>query len=270
MRTRAEQASSDASESVSKIIADVRARGDEAVKYYTEIFDGVKLSSFWLEKDEIQAAASRLDAALLGAMERAAENIRAFHEKQRKRGWAEFSDGGFMGQRIVPLQRVGVYAPGGTAAYPSTVLMACIPAKVAGVEEIIVATPPKTDESGKIKLNDAVLAAAYIAGVDRVLMVGGAQAVAALAYGTESIPRVDKIAGPGNIYVAEAKACLGCGGHRHDCRAERVLVIADETANPRYVAADLLAGSTTRSPRGARNGIPPVCRGCEGTAFVPA
>lgn len=242
LRTRAEQASSDASESVSKIIADVRARGDEAVKHYTEIFDGVKLSSFWLEKDEIQAAASRLDAALLGAMERAAENIRAFHEKQRKRGWAEFSDGGFMGQRIVPLQRVGVYAPGGTAAYPSTVLMACIPAKVAGVEEIIVATPPKTDESGKIKLNDAVLAAAYIAGVDRVLMVGGAQAVAALAYGTESIPRVDKIAGPGNIYVAEAKR-LVWGAVDIDMIAgpSEVLVIADETANPRYVAADLLS-----------------------------
>ncbi len=242
LRSRAEQASVDAVASVSAIIADVRVRGDEALAYYTEKFDGVKLTSFWLEKDEIDAAKSRLDPALLGAMERAAENIRAFHEKQKERGWAEFSDGRFMGQRILPLRRVGVYAPGGTAAYPSTVLMTCIPAGVAGVEEIVLATPPKTNEKGRLMINDAVLAAASIAGVDRVLTVGGAQAIAALAYGTESVTRVDKIAGPGNIYVAEAKR-LVWGAVDIDMIAgpSEVLVIADETANPRFIAADLLS-----------------------------
>lgn len=242
LRSRAEQASADAVASVSAIIADVRARGDDALAYYTKKFDGVKLTSFWLEKDEINAAKSRLDPALFGAMERAAQNIRAFHEKQKERGWAEFSDGRFMGQRILPLRRAGVYAPGGTAAYPSTVLMTCIPASVAGVEEIVLATPPKIDENGRLKLSDAVLAAASIAGVDRVLTVGGAQAIAALAYGTESVPRVDKIAGPGNIYVAEAKK-LVWGAVDIDMIAgpSEVLVIADETANPRFIAADLLS-----------------------------
>lgn len=242
LRSRSEEASADASAAVSAIIADVRSRGDEAVRYYTEKFDGVKLESMWLDKSELEAAKSRIDPALLGAMERAAENIRAFHEKQLERGWAEFSDGRFMGQRIIPLRRVGVYAPGGTAAYPSTVLMTCIPAKVAGVEEVILATPPKTNESGKLKLNDVVLAAAAIAGVDRVLTVGGAQAIAALAYGTESIPRVDKIAGPGNIYVTEAKR-LVWGAVDIDMIAgpSEVLVIADESANPKYIAADLLS-----------------------------
>lgn len=242
LRSRAEQASADATAAVSEIIADVRARGDEALAYYTGKFDGVKLTSFWLGKDEIDAAKSRLDPALLGAMERSAENIFTFHEKQKARGWAEFSDGRFMGQRILPLRRVGVYAPGGTAAYPSTVLMTCIPAKVAGVEEIVLATPPKIDENGRLKLNDAVLAAASIAGVDRVLTVGGAQAIAALAYGTESVPRVDKIAGPGNIYVAEAKR-LVWGAVDIDMIAgpSEVLVIADGTADPRYIAADLLS-----------------------------
>lgn len=242
LRSRAGEAAAEASESVKKIIADVRASGDDAVRYYTEKFDGVKGAPFWLDKCEIEAAARRVDEGLLCAMRRAAENIRTFHERQRERGWAEFSAGKYMGQRIVPLKRVGVYAPGGTAAYPSTVLMTAIPAKVAGVEEIILATPPKVSEDGKIMPADAVLCAAWIAGVDRVLLAGGAQAVAALAYGTESIPRVDKIVGPGNIYVAEAKRQVW-GAVDIDMIAgpSEVLVIADESANPRFAAADLLS-----------------------------
>jgi histidinol dehydrogenase len=242
LRARAEGDAVGAAAAVAPIIADVRARGDKALAEYTEKFDKVRLTSLYLDRAEIIAAKTRLEPALLAAMQRAAANIRAFHEKQKERGWAEFFDGKLMGQRILPLRRVGVYVPGGTAAYPSTVLMNCIPAKVAGVEEIVLATPPKLRADGTVSVNDAVLAAAALAGVDRILTVGGAQAIAALAYGTESVTRVDKIAGPGNIYVAAAKK-LVWGAVDIDMVAgpSEVLVIADETANPRFVAADLLS-----------------------------
>ncbi len=241
LRACAEGDASAAEAAVAPIIAGVRARGDAALIDYTEKFDRVKLSSFYLGRDEMSAAAGRLDPALKGAMERAAANIRAFHEKQLERGWSNFADGKVMGQRVLPLRRVGVYVPGGSAAYPSTVLMNCIPARVAGVDELVIATPPKLAD-GKVTVSDAVLYAALLAGVDSILTVGGAQAIAALAYGTESVRRVDKIAGPGNIYVATAKR-LVWGAVDIDMVAgpSEILIIADGSANPRYVAADMLS-----------------------------
>ena len=224
---------------VAAIIADVRASGDAALKKYSEKFDGVKLESLEVTVAEFDEAMNKVDAKFIEILEKAAKNIRRFHAAQKREDYIiPAENGAILGQRIIPIEKVGMYVPGGTAAYPSTVLMDCIPAKIAGCEEIVMVTPPGRDG----KVNPDVLAAAKIAGVDRVFKVGGAQAIAALAYGTESIPRVYKIVGPGNAFVAEAKKQV-FGQVSIDMIAgpSEILVIADSTANPRNVAADLLS-----------------------------
>ena len=224
---------------VAAIIADVRESGDAALKKYGEKFDGVKLESLEVTVAEFDEAMNKVDAKFIEILEKAAKNIRRFHAAQKREDYIiPAENGALLGQRIIPIEKVGMYVPGGTAAYPSTVLMDCIPAKIAGCEEIVMVTPPGRDG----KVNPDVLAAAKIAGVDRVFKVGGAQAIAALAYGTESIPRVYKIVGPGNAFVAEAKKQV-FGQVSIDMIAgpSEILVIADSTANPRNVAADLLS-----------------------------
>lgn len=226
---------------VQEIVNDVRERGDAALFEYTEKFDRVVLDkdSVVVTEEEFADAYCKIDPELIGVIRRAIENIRAFHEGQKKNSWFTApKDGVFLGQRVTPLKRVGVYVPGGKAAYPSSVLMNVIPAKVAGVDEIIMCTPPGKDG----KVYEGTLVAAKEAGIDRVYKVGGAQAVAAMAYGTESIPKTDKIVGPGNIYVALAKRAV-YGNVSIDSIAgpSEILVLADKTANPRYVAADLLS-----------------------------
>ncbi|HOJ47860.1 MAG TPA: histidinol dehydrogenase [Bacillota bacterium] len=222
---------------VDAIIADVRKRGDEALIDYTKKFDKVKLNHLKVTEREIEEAYRNV-GGFLDILKEAAENIRAFHANQKRSGFEITKEGVVLGQKVMPLKRVGVYVPGGTASYPSTVLMNAIPAKIAGVEEIILVTPP--DRNGRVP--DAILAAAKIAGVNAVFKVGGAQAVAALAYGTESIPMVDKIVGPGNIYVATAKKKV-FGQVAIDMIAgpSEILCIADSTADPRCVAADMLS-----------------------------
>lgn len=222
---------------VDAIIANVRKRGDEALIDYTEKFDKVKLNHLKVTEREIEEAYRNV-GGFLDILKEAAENIRAFHANQKRSGFEITKEGVVLGQKVMPLKRVGVYVPGGTASYPSTVLMNAIPAKIAGVEEIILVTPP--DRNGRVP--DAILAAAKIAGVNAVFKVGGAQAVAALAYGTESIPMVDKIVGPGNIYVATAKKKV-FGQVAIDMIAgpSEILCIADSTADPRCVAADMLS-----------------------------
>ena len=188
-------------QAVAEIIAEVRRRGDDALRAYSEKFDRVQLDTFEVSEAEKAAARAAVSPELLAVMERAAENIRAYHEKQLRSSYMlTGEDGIVLGQRVIPLKRVGVYVPGGTASYPSTVLMDCIPAKLAGVGELIMVSPAT---GGAI--SPVILAAAQLAGVDRIFKLGGAQAIAALAYGTESVPRVDKIVGPGSAYVAEAK-----------------------------------------------------------------
>ncbi|MEA2641283.1 MAG: histidinol dehydrogenase [Chloroflexota bacterium] len=223
---------------VDRIMADVRAEGDAAVRRYTRAFDGVELEDYAVAGHEIDAALESLDPEMRWALEQAAERVRAFHERSRRNSWLDHADGGALGQLIVPIERVGVYAPGGRAAYPSTVIMAAVPARVAGVREVILTTPAGRDG----QLNSAVLAAARIAGVDRVYRVGGAQAIAALAFGTESIPKVDKIVGPGNIFVVLAKqAVAGLVGIDGLPGPTETVVVADESANPVWIAADMLA-----------------------------
>ena len=226
---------------VSDIIDDVRSRRDEALFDYTARFDGIQLTkeTVRVTKEEIQEAYARLDPGFLEVLHRAAGNIRTFHEKQKRTSWFDTRpDGSILGQRITPLATVGVYVPGGKAAYPSSVLMNVIPAKVAGVDRIVMTTPPGKDG----RVYEGTLAAAAIAGVDEIYKAGGAQAVAALAFGTESIPKVDKIVGPGNIYVALAKkAVYGYVSIHSVAGPSEILVLADEPANPRYVAADLLS-----------------------------
>ena len=226
---------------VAQIIQDVREKGDEALFSYTEQFDRCRLSkeSIRVTPEEIEEACASCDAAFLTAMERSAANIRAFHEKQKRNGWFETRpDGTILGMRILPIASAGVYVPGGKAAYPSSVLMNVLPAKAAGVERIIMCTPPGADG----KVNPGTLAAAKIAGVDEIYKAGGAQAIAAMAFGTESVPKVDKITGPGNIFVALAKkACFGHVSIDSVAGPSEILVIADESANPRYIAADLLS-----------------------------
>ena len=224
---------------VEAIIADVRKNRDSALFAYTEKFDGAKLSSLRVSEKEIEAAVESVDPQLLEVMSEAAQNIADYHEKQIRHDYSMMEkDGVVLGQRVLPLERVGVYVPGGTAAYPSTVLMDTVPARLAGVKEIIMVTPPGKD--GRISPN--ILAAAYIAGVSRIYKVGGAQAIAALAYGTESIPAVDKIVGPGNAYVAEAKKqVFGQVGIDMVAGPSEVLIIADGKSDPRFVAADLLS-----------------------------
>ena len=224
---------------VADIIADVRARGDAALYEYCEKFDKVKLDALEVSPEEFDAATRAVEPAFLEVLETAAANIRAFHEKQVRNSFILTGDNGVvMGQKVTPLDRVGLYVPGGTAAYPSSVLMDSIPAKIAGCGEIIIVTPPARDGS----VNPAILAAAKVAGVDRVFKVGGAQAVAALAYGTASVPCVDKIVGPGNAFVTEAKKQV-FGRVAIDMTAgpSEILVVADGKSDPREIAADLLS-----------------------------
>ena len=226
---------------VRRILEEVRARGDEAVLDYTEQFDGIRMnaSDLPVTDSEIEKAYRNVAPELIEVIRKALVNIRAFHEKQKRNSWITTSeDGTMLGVRYLPVERAGVYVPGGKAAYPSSVLMNIVPAKVAGVQEIIMTTPCGKDGS----VNPAVLVAAKEAGADRIFKAGGAQAVAALAYGTETIPRVDKIVGPGNIYVALAKkAVFGSVSIDSVAGPSEILVLADETANPRFVAADLLS-----------------------------
>ena len=223
---------------VTGIIAEVRARGDQALFEYTARFDKALLNSLEVSAEEIDEAFAAVDPEFLDILREAAANIRAFHEKQVRNSFVLNRDGVVMGQKVTPIERVGLYVPGGTAAYPSTVLMDSIPAKIAGCETIVITTPPGPDG----KVNPVILAAAKIAGVDRIFKMGGAQAVAALAYGTESVPKVDKIVGPGNAFVAEAKKQV-FGKVAIDMIAgpSEILVVADATADPRHVAADLLS-----------------------------
>ncbi len=226
---------------VSDIINNVRENRDKALFEYTSKFDHFDLTSDTIKvtREEIEEAYSALDDKFIEVIKKSAENIRVFHEKQKRNTWIDTKeDGSILGQRIIPIEISGVYVPGGKAAYPSSVLMNVVPAKVAGVEKIVMCTPPS--KGGKV--NPGTLVAADIAGVTEVYKVGGAQAIAAMAFGTESIPKVDKITGPGNIFVALAKkACFGYVSIDSIAGPSEILVIADETANPRYVAADLLS-----------------------------
>lgn len=226
---------------VTTILERVKAEKDQALFDYTEQFDGARLNAdtIAVTEKEIADAYEQVDASLIEIIRKAKENIRIYHEKQKQYSWFDSKpDGTMLGQKVTALQRVGVYVPGGKAVYPSSVLMNVIPAKVAGVEEIVMVTPPGKDG----RVNPNTLVAAHEAGVDVIYKVGGAQAIAALAYGTESIPKVDKIVGPGNIYVALAKkAVYGHVSIDSIAGPSEILVIADETANPRYVAADLLS-----------------------------
>lgn len=224
---------------VTEIISNVRKNGDQALLDYAAQFDRVQLTSLEVTKEEIADAAASVEAEFLAILQRAAENIRAFHRQQLRTGFIMTEKPGVvMGQRIMPIENVGIYVPGGTAAYPSTVLMNTIPAKLAGCSQIVMVTPPGKD--GHVPA--AILAAASIAGVDRVFKVGGAQAVAALAYGTESVPKVDKIVGPGNAYVAEAKRqVFGVVAIDMIAGPSEILVIADGNCDPRVIAADLLS-----------------------------
>ena len=224
---------------VSDIIANVIQNGDKAIYEYALKFDKAELSCLEVSEAEIEEAFSLVDKDFVAVMEEAAVNIRAFHEKQVRSSFIiSEKDGVVIGQKVMPIEKVGLYVPGGTASYPSTVLMDSIPAKIAGCREIVMVTPPKADG----KVNPVILAAARVAGVDRIFKVGGAQAIAALAYGTESIPKVDKIVGPGNIFVALAKrAVYGYVSIDSIAGPSEILILADETANPRFVAADLLS-----------------------------
>lgn len=229
-----------AAEIVGRIVGEVRAEGDAAVKRYTKLIDGADLADgLWATEAEFAAAEADCDPAVVSSLQKAADNIRRYHEEQKPKSWlTQRAHGSMLGQLCLPLERVGVYVPGGTAAYPSSVLMNAIPAAVAGVQEIVMAAPPGKDG----RLNSYVLAAARIAGVRKVLKVGGAQAIAALAFGTESVPRVDKITGPGNLFVTLAKKAVY--GHCDiDMLAgpSEILIVADKTADPVYLAADMLS-----------------------------
>ncbi|MDO4452980.1 MAG: histidinol dehydrogenase [Eubacteriales bacterium] len=227
--------------SVQKIIEDVKVKKDEAVFEYTKKFDGVEITenTVLVTEEEIAEAYEKVDPSLLDVIRKAAVNIRIYHEKQRQYSWFDSQpDGSLLGQKVTPLKRIGVYVPGGKAVYPSSVLMNIIPAKVAGVGQIIMTTPPGKDG----KVNPSTLVAAKEAGADAIYKAGGAQAIAALAFGTESIPKVDKIVGPGNIYVALAKkAVYGYVNIDSIAGPSEILVLADESAKPKYVAADLLS-----------------------------
>ncbi|MEQ8154280.1 MAG: histidinol dehydrogenase [Clostridiaceae bacterium] len=239
LKSREVKESKEILESVEEILSKIKKEGDRALQYFTEKFDGIKLESLKVSETEMQEALSVVEPEFMVSLEKAKENIRIFHEKQKTNSWIQTGETGvFMGQRVLPLERVGVYVPGGTAAYPSSVLMNVIPAKVAGVSKVVMVTPPSKDG----KVNPYILAAAKIAEVDEIYKVGGAQGVGALAYGTETIKPVDKIVGPGNIYVATAKK-LVFGNVDIDMIAgpSEILVIADEKAKKEYVAADMLS-----------------------------
>ena len=232
------KSSMDVSGLVSDIIANVRKNDDSALFEYCEKFDGARLEQLEVSSQEIEEAFSSVEPEFVRILKKAAENIRNFHSKQVRNSFILDEDGVVMGQKVIPIEKVGLYVPGGTAAYPSTVLMDSIPAKIAGCKEIVMVTPP--NKEGKVA--PVILAAAKIAGVDRIFKVGGAQAVAALAYGTKSIPRVDKIVGPGNAFVAEAKRQV-FGRVAIDMIAgpSEILIVADETCSAKIVAADMLS-----------------------------
>ncbi|MBQ3491597.1 MAG: histidinol dehydrogenase [Oscillospiraceae bacterium] len=224
---------------VSDIIADVRNNGDKALFAYCEKFDRAKLDALQVTAEEIDAAVAAVEPRFLEILRRAAANIRKFHSQQVRRSFMINNETGIvMGQKIIPIDRAGLYVPGGTAAYPSTVLMDSIPAKIAGCREVVMVTPPSADGT----INPVILAAAKIAGIDKIYKVGGAQAIAALAYGTESIPKVDKIVGPGNAFVAEAKKqVFGAVSIDMIAGPSEILIVADGKTNPRHAAADLLS-----------------------------
>lgn len=228
-------------ERVNQILAKIKEEKDQALFAYTEAFDKVRITkdTIRVSDEEIEEAYGLVDPALIQVIRKSLENIRAYHERQRQNSWFTSSEKGTMlGQKVIPMEKVGVYVPGGKAVYPSSVLMNIVPAKTAGVSRIIMTTPPGKDG----KVNPSTLVAAKEAGADEIYKAGGAQAIAALAYGTESIPKVDKIVGPGNIYVALAKkAVYGHVSIDSVAGPSEILVLADETANPRYVAADLLS-----------------------------
>ncbi len=227
------------SDIVADILYNVRKRGDDALYEYCEKFDGARLDTLAVTKEEIEDALAQVDADFIRILERAAANIRIFHEKQRRTGFIlNEEEGVVMGQKVIPVDSAGLYVPGGTAAYPSTVLMDAVPAKIAGCPRVVMVTPPGRDG----RVNPAILAAAYVAGVDEIYKVGGAQAVAALAFGTESIPKVDKIVGPGNAFVAEAKKqVFGTVSIDMIAGPSEILIVADGASDPRHVAADLLS-----------------------------
>lgn len=239
LKSRVGQTSPEIEASVRDIIEAVRTGGDQAVKEFSKRFDGWTPETLELSKEALEQAVAQCDPAFIGSLKKAAANIREFHQRQKQQSRIDPMPNGIItGQRVRGLHRVGVYVPGGTAGYPSSVLMNVIPAQVAQVGEIVMATPP--GRTGKPDPN--ILAAAYIAGVDRVFLMGGAQAVAALALGTESVPKVDKIVGPGNIFVATAKKQLyGVVDIDMIAGPSEILIVADETANPRYLAADLMS-----------------------------
>lgn len=229
----------DVSATVAEILAKVKAGGDQAVKQLTQEIDGVELADLRVAPADIEASVHEISSELLAVLKKAKANITAYHEKQVRQGFVSTSEQGVvMGQRVLPLETVGVYVPGGTAAYPSTVLMDVLPAKIAGVKRIVMITPPSKEG----KLAPAILAAAHVAGVDEIYQVGGAQGIAALAYGTETIPAVDKIVGPGNIYVATAKRMVyGLVDIDMIAGPSDVLIVADDSGNPKWLAADLIA-----------------------------
>ncbi len=224
---------------VTGIIDNVRANGDKALFEYCEKFDKAKLDTLEVSAEEIEEAFNTVEPKFVEIIRAAAENIKEFHSRQVRNSFIlNEKDGVVIGQKVIPIEKVGLYVPGGTAAYPSTVLMDSIPAKIAGCKEIVMVTPPNSEG----KVNPVILAAAKIAGVDRIFKVGGAQAVAALAYGTESVPKVDKIVGPGNAFVAEAKKqVFGMVSIDMIAGPSEILVVADKTCNPKFVAADLLS-----------------------------
>lgn len=233
------ESTANVSDIVTEIIQDVRRRGDEALLEYTKKFDKAELTDLQVTEEEFQEALSSFDPRLKQVLQRAASNISKFHSRQKRNSFILNEDDGIvMGQKVIPIDRAGIYVPGGTAAYPSTVLMDTLPARIAGVKEIVMVTPPNAQG----KVNPAILAAARIAGVDKIFKVGGAQAIAALAYGTESIPKVDKIVGPGNAFVAEAKRQV-YGQVSIDMIAgpSEILIVSDGKTDPSHVAADLLS-----------------------------
>lgn len=239
LRKRSGETDKKVTASVTEILEDVRTNGDVAVQEYTRKFDGRCPEQLEVTKAQMEEAVANADPRFVQALQHAMENIRAFHSRQKQQSFIDAkANGVIMGQRIRGLKRVGLYVPGGTAAYPSSVLMNAIPAKIAGVEEVIMVTPPLKDGSA----NPDILVAAALAGVDRIFLIGGAQAVGALAYGTETIPKVDKIVGPGNIYVATAKRILyGVVDIDMIAGPSEILVMADSSANPKFLAADLMS-----------------------------
>lgn len=239
LKARSGETSKKVTESVTEIIEAVRLEGDTALDRYTKLFDGSLPEKLEVTKEQMEAAVNSVAPEFLTAVKNAAERIKDFHARQKQQSWLTTKENGvILGQRIRGLKRVGLYVPGGTAAYPSSVLMNAIPAKIAGVEELIMVTPPMKNGGA----NPHILTAAYVAGVDRVFLAGGAHAVAALAYGTERVPKVDKIVGPGNIYVATAKKLLyGVVDIDMIAGPSEILIVADDSAKPEFLAADLMS-----------------------------